>query len=156
MDALIVFGAKYLVFVTLAIAAIIFWRLPRMIQKDVSRLAVIVLPLAFILSRLASLFYHNPRPFVVENFVPLVAHAADNGFPSDHALLTSAVAMVLWWAHRRASIGVWILAVVIGVSRVLAGVHHPIDILGSMALAIVAGIAADAILSRALPAGRQV
>lgn len=148
MDALIIFGSKYLIFAALALAAVVLWRLPRALRKDVLRLAVLTFPFAFVLSRLASLVYFDARPFVSGQFVPLVVHAADNGFPSDHALLLSTVAMVFWWANRRASIGLWIFAVLVGVSRVAAGVHHPIDVLGSMAIAIVAALAADAVLRR--------
>ena len=34
--------------------------------------------------KLAGALYAHPRPFVVFHAAPLVAHAADNAFPSDH------------------------------------------------------------------------
>lgn len=148
MDTLIIFGANDLIFAAMVVAAIVFWRLAHPIQKDTLWLAILTLPTAFILSRLVSWLYFNPRPFVVGQFVPLVAHAADNGFPSDHTLLLSAVAMLFWRANRRVSVGLWILAVLVGAARVAAGVHHPIDILGSMAISIVVAVSADAILKR--------
>lgn len=149
MDTLIIFGANDLIFAAMVVAAVVFWRLARPIQKDTLWLAILTLPTAFILSRLVSWLYFNPRPFVVGQFVPLIAHAADNGFPSDHTLLLSAVAMLFWRANRWASIGLWILVVLVGAARVAAGVHHPIDILGSMAISIVVAVSAVAVLKRA-------
>ncbi len=37
------------------------------------------------LVKLGGLLYAHQRPFVVHHVLPLVAHAADNGFPSDHS-----------------------------------------------------------------------
>lgn len=100
-------------------------------------LASIALPLVFLTSRTASLLFENPRPFLEHDFVPLITHAADNGFPSDHALLVFAVASIVFTFNKQVGIGLFILAVLVGAGRVLAGVHHVIDILGSFAIATI-------------------
>ena len=48
------------------------------------------------LARLGGHFYYDTRPFVRDHVKPLFAHAPDNGFPSDHALLTSFLAFSFW------------------------------------------------------------
>ena len=45
--------------------------------------------------------YYNPRPFVVGNFTPLISHSVDNGFPSDHVLLASAIASILYFFSKK-------------------------------------------------------
>ncbi len=100
-------------------------------------LASIALPLVFLTSRIASLFFENPRPFLEHDFVPLITHAADNGFPSDHALLVFAVASIVFTFNKQVGISLFVLAVLVGVGRVLVGVHHVIDIVGSFIIAAV-------------------
>lgn len=141
MSFLLIFGAKYLFLAGVLLTAIVFFRLPVVKRKSVAWLGVISFPVAFIISRIVSHFFNNPRPFVVGRFVPLIAHAADNGFPSDHALLVSALAMLFWWSNRRMSLLLWVLAIAVGLSRVLVGVHHLVDIVGSMVIVIVTFVA---------------
>ena len=62
--------------------------------------------------------YYEPRPFVVEHFRPLVPHAPDHGFPSDRALLVSAIAMIGTIWNRKLGVALWILAVLGAVGRV--------------------------------------
>lgn len=137
MDFLIIFGAKYLVFLIVAIAGVFAYRLPVEKRKELFIFALFSLPLAYMTAKIASALYFNPRPFVVQNFTPLIAHAADNGFPSDHTLLAAAVASVVYFFHRRLGAGLLILAVLVGLSRVAAGVHHLLDIFGSVIIAFV-------------------
>lgn len=101
-------------------------------------LTVISLPLTFMVSRIASFFYYNPRPFALYNFKPFIPHAIDNGFPSDHALLSFAIAWVIFRFHKKLGIVLIIIGGAVGFSRVLSGIHSPIDILGSF---FISGIA---------------
>ncbi len=72
------------------------------------------------------------------HLTPLFPHAPDNGFPSDHALLTSFLAFSLWrWSRPFAAV-LFANAILVGGARVLAHVHHVIDILGSYGFALVA------------------
>jgi undecaprenyl-diphosphatase len=99
-------------------------------------LSVISLPLAYIFSKITSIIYFDPRPFVVGHFTPLITHAPDNGFPSDHMLLASAIASIIFAYNKKLGVVAWVIAFVVGASRVLAGVHHWIDILGSAVIAV--------------------
>jgi undecaprenyl-diphosphatase len=68
----------------------------------------------------------------------LIPHVADNGFPSDHTLYAMVVAATLFVFKRKTGILVGVLAVLIGLARVSAGVHHPVDIIASVVIAIIA------------------
>lgn len=101
-------------------------------------LGIVALPLAYILAKCASYLYFDPRPFVVGNFVPLVPHAPDNGFPSDHTLFAAALAALATRFSWKYGLALWVLAVLVGVSRVAAGVHHTVDVIGAIVIAAVA------------------
>ena len=139
LNGLIVFGAKYLVFVIAAMALVYFLWQPRAKQKELIMFAGVTLPLIYLVSLIAGWLYYNPRPFVVGHFVPLVPHKDTNGFPSDHTLASAAMAVVIWRSNRRLGLILLALAVLVGISRVLAGVHHPVDIVASFIIAIVVG-----------------
>lgn len=138
MEISIVFIAKYLVFVSAAIAAVFFLRQPRARQKEILLFAVILLPLSYIMAKIISCFFFNPRPFVVDNLTPLIQHAADNGFPSEHTLFGAAVAAAVFHFNKKVGMLLALLATLVGAARVLAGVHHWADILGSISIVLLA------------------
>ena len=75
-------------------------------------------------------FYFEPRPFeVLQDVVLLFPHAADAAFPSGHATFFAALAAAMFLYHKRLGVFLAVCAFLIGVSRVIAGVHWPIDIL---------------------------
>lgn len=132
MSTLIIFIAKYLVFILAAIAVLYFFRQSRPRQKEMLIFAVILLPLSYIAAKIISLFYFDPRPFVLGNFTPLIPHMPDNGFPSDHTLLGTAIALAVFHFNKKLGMFLFFLAVLVGIARVLAGVHHAADIAGSI------------------------
>lgn len=96
---------------------------------------------ALILSKLASMLYYHPRPFVTSGVQPLVPHGMDNGFPSDHTTIAMALAMVIYFYRKQLGIITFGLALIVGIGRVAAHVHSPIDILGGAVLGLLAGVA---------------
>lgn len=137
MENLIIFGARYLTGVMIAIAVIYFLKQSRKRKIEMAVFAIITLPAIYLMAKIASALYFNPRPFVVENFIPLVEHANNNGFPSDHTLLSVAVAMVIFFYNKKLGGMLLFLALLVGIARVLAGVHHVLDIVGSFVIAII-------------------
>ncbi len=136
MNILIIFGAKYLYLVAILIAVYYFFRQSRDTQKRIIILGLISLPIMYIVAKLAGHLYYDPRPFVAGNFAPLIPHADDNGFPSDHTLILAAIASIIYPFSKKISMLLWIFTLTVGLSRVLSGVHHAIDIFGSIIIAI--------------------
>ncbi len=136
-DLIFIFGAKYLYLLVIVIAFVWFWVQPQPKKKEILIIFCICLPLVFVISKIAGYLYYNPRPFVAGHFKPLIYHIADNGFPSHHALLVSAIAAVVSIFSRRAGLLLWILAFGVGFSRVYVGVHHAVDIMGSILISII-------------------
>ncbi|KKQ45892.1 MAG: hypothetical protein US63_C0009G0003 [Candidatus Moranbacteria bacterium GW2011_GWC2_37_8] len=153
MDILIIFGAKYLIFLAIAIACIYFFAASKSERKKIIVFAIITLPLSYILAKISSYFYYDARPFVVGNFTPLIPHASDNGFPSDHTLLASALAAVTLYFNKKIGALLFAFTILIGTSRVLAGVHHTLDIVGSIVIVAVASFLAYKFI---LPAGSKI
>jgi undecaprenyl-diphosphatase len=76
----------------------------------------------------------------VGNFIPLIPHAPDNGFPSDHTLFGTALAVIIFPFHKRLGTVLFILALLVGIARVYLGINHAIDILGSAVISVLIGL----------------
>jgi undecaprenyl-diphosphatase len=72
----------------------------------------------------------STRPFAdhPKQTVLLVHHGADNSFPSDHASVAFAVAFAVLMFHRRLGVVLVVVAVGVGLDRILVGVHYPLDV----------------------------
>lgn len=140
INHLSIFGAKYLFIIILGIAFIYFIGQPRAKQKEMAAFGIMALPIMYIVLKIVALLYFDPRPFVVDHFIPLIPHEPDNGFPSDHTLLSAATAAIIYPYAKRLSLALWLLTLLVGASRVYTGVHHPVDVLGSILIAIVVSV----------------
>lgn len=141
MNTIIVFCAQYLyLFVIVGIG--ITWLLTtKNLKVQLIVATVIAGATAFILSRIASKLYYDPRPFVAQHVKALIAHQTDNGFPSDHALLTMTLASITYCFNRKIATVMLFLTFIIGIARVLAKVHAPLDIGAGWFFGIIGAIA---------------
>ena len=86
--------------------------------------------IAWISSILLKIVFLVPRPFIeFPNIVPLFKET-DFSFPSGHATFFMAVAVAIFLYHKKMGYLFLLFAILIGVARVIAGVHFPADILG--------------------------
>lgn len=92
--------------------------------------------------------YHEPRPFGFYNFTPLISESGWS-FPSAHAAWFFALALVVWFANR--AWGWWFLglSVFMGIARIYAGVHWPMDIVGGAAIGLLCVWGVHAVLGNA-------
>jgi undecaprenyl-diphosphatase len=73
--------------------------------------------------------FHTARPFNALGFIPLVPESGYS-FPSGHATVFAALAFSMFFINRPAGIALFFLAILVGLSRVVLGVHFPVDIIG--------------------------
>lgn len=92
--------------------------------------------LALAVGKVIAELVDRSRPFVVDpHGVHLFGgHAADPGFPSDHATGAFAMAMAIWLRNRRWGTVALVAAAVLSVGRVAIGVHFPSDVVAGAAL----------------------
>jgi undecaprenyl-diphosphatase len=137
LGSLVELIAQYGIFV-LPVAVVLVW--VRADSSSSARQSVVAgcvaAVLAFGLGLVLERTLGRPRPFVELGFTPLIAHVADSSFPSDHTLTGVALIGPLLWTLPRVGWLLFAWAVVVGAARVAAGLHHPSDILGSVALAL--------------------
>ncbi|HEY4528441.1 MAG TPA: phosphatase PAP2 family protein [Candidatus Paceibacterota bacterium] len=136
MTNVLIFCAKYLFILSPVVVFYFFYKSDAEIRKRILVLGALSLPLSYILGVIGRMLYFNPRPFMVSGVEPLISHAADNGFPSDHTLLLASIASLVFIFNRKLAAWLWVITILVGISRVYAGVHHFIDILGSISIAI--------------------
>jgi undecaprenyl-diphosphatase len=98
-------------------------------------LAVVAAALSLGVNAVLNAVMPRPRPFLVMPAYVLVPRPHDASFPSDHAAVAAAVGAILllggaalWGGLAAAG------AVLIGVARVMIGVHYPSDIVGGLAV----------------------
>ncbi len=135
MHEIVILIAKYLIVASVALAAYCFWKTPAASKKRFLAEAIVGAIFALVLAKVGGKLFHNPRPFVVGHFTPYFAHGADNGFPSDHTLLTSFLGFLVLRYNKMYGYVLLAFAALVGLARIIAGVHHLIDIVGAFACA---------------------
>lgn len=148
MHSLVTIVAKDFIIVPAVIALIVWLRLDRRLKKEFIVIAALAAGLALALAVIGSKLFNDPRPFVAGHFTPYFAHGNDNGFPSDHTLLGSLLAFLAFKYDRRLGAIAFGFALSVGLARVLAGVHHLSDIIGSIVFAAIGVIVADRLVRR--------
>lgn len=138
MKDLYVFGANYLIALLPPIVLFVYWRSSKEQRRQLLIRGVIVLIVGVALAKIGGMVYNEPRPFVAEHIRPLIPHANDSGFPSDHTLTASAIALLLAPFSAPAGGITLLLAAIIGISRIGCHVHSVIDIMASFLFAIIA------------------
>jgi len=82
------------------------------------------------------------RPFELMGTEPGALYLNNPGFPSDHALFVTAIALAVWFETRmkKLSILLAVLVILICVGRVVALVHTPIDVIAGVLIALVGAL----------------
>ncbi len=75
-------------------------------------------------------------PTVVLDPEPLVGVPSTSSFPSGHTSTSFACAYVISRLAPRLTVYVFVLAALIGVSRIYVGVHYPLDVLAGAILGV--------------------
>ncbi|MEN1970079.1 undecaprenyl-diphosphatase [Lentibacillus sp. N15] len=123
-----------------AIAFILMWIFGNEKYKKTIFFATITGFLGLFLNLIISYIYFEPRPFVTHSVNVLINHAADASFPSDHTTGAFSLALAVFLRQRKIGVGMLLFAVLTGVSRIYVGHHYPIDILGSIVVAVLVSV----------------
>lgn len=111
------------------------------INHDTQLKVTIIKPaLSFIIVTIIRKLYNRPRPCIALNIEPLVGHKTGESFPSRHTVSAFAIALAL--LHISLPLGsiILFLAILVGLSRILCGVHFVSDVLTAIIIALIISI----------------
>lgn len=137
MHQLIILIAKYLIVIPVILAIYVWLGLDKSAKKQFIGMAIVAGIITYGLAKIGGALFYDSRPFVVGHFTPYFSHAGDNGFPSDHTLFGSWLGFLVIRYSRKLGYVTLALAVLVGLARVAAGVHHLIDIIAAFVFAAI-------------------
>lgn len=107
-------------------------------EQRLNQQGVLAATLGTILSnallKIINQLYFRPRPFAEHPVHLLFYQPTDSAWPSNAAAIGFAIAAGVWFYNRVWGRLLLFLAVLFGLSRVLGGVHYPLDIIAGAGL----------------------
>lgn len=99
---------------------------------------------AYLFAKLIGTIYQpeSLRPFEVLGVDPGASYLDNPGFPSDHMLFVTAIVCAVWFETRmkKTSVVLAVMALLVGLGRVAALVHTPLDVIGGVLIALVGAL----------------
>lgn len=149
LDALARFFAVYGVYFFVAGLAV-YWFVAR--NRLGARKSLVVAFTAFVLSRgilteIIRFLFPRQRPFLQHEATQYVAKGNEPSFPSGHAAAMFAIAFAIYFYNK--SLGKWLLLIslLVGIARVMVGIHFPSDILGGLVVGLFSAWVVDKLIA---------
>jgi len=99
---------------------------------------------AYLLAKLISSVFQPSfeRPFELMGATAGASSLNNPGFPSDHALFITAITLAVWFETRKKliTLSLVVMTLLVGLGRVLALVHTPLDVMGGIAIASIGAL----------------
>lgn len=135
-DLLITFLASILIW-CLYLALLILWVFKRKVKKEVVLHALMASFVAWGIAEMIKSLLPSMRPFNINNGpVFTLTVPGDNAFPSGHTAAVFGLAMAVWLHDKKIGYSFLIGAMLVGIGRILANVHFPLDITGGSLIGI--------------------
>lgn len=143
INVIITFLASFLLWL-MFFGLFILWLVDGKIKKEQVIHALFAAVSAWIIVHLIKAIFPTLRPFQVNNFpTAVLIPLANSGFPSGHTAAAFALALTIWLHNKKAGSIFLISAGLIGIARIWANVHYPIDIIGGAVIGILAALAIE-------------
>lgn len=141
-SGVIVFCASYMQYVLgLALVIAALWPVKRWRMFAAAFTAAVIARYAVKSALL--LFIHRARPYValdgVRNIIGPQTGEEYQSFPSGHVIFFFALAMAVYRYNRRLGCWFFVGASLMGIARIVGGIHWPSDILGGALLGMLIG-----------------
>ncbi len=146
-DILVVFFASYLQYFVVATFLLflcfsVYSKREKLYMFWTTVISIIVARLG--ITEIIRFFYHRPRPFLAFQVHKLLSNGwfysdKEWSFPSGHSAFFFAMAAAIYFYNKKWGIGFFTAAVLMNISRIIAGVHYPSDILAGMIIGMLTG-----------------
>lgn len=143
VDWLIVFFGEYLFYFALFIFAYFVYKNYKQeaLQLKLYGLALFsALVARFGVATVIRFVYHRPRPFLAFS-LPHLINDNEYSFPSGHTIFIFALATAVYPFNKKLAYFLYGPGFLIGLARIVGGVHYPSDIVGGIILGVATGIA---------------
>lgn len=119
----------------------ILWVIDGKIKREQVIHALFACLFAWIAAVLIKHFFPTVRPFVTNGReIDVLLRPTDGAFPSEHTVIAFALAVTVFMHDRRVGWIFLVSALLIGIARVVANVHYPIDIVGGAFLGTIVAV----------------
>ena len=148
IDFVGVFFADYLLYVVaIFFLVLLFVSKTRLMTISVG---VSVLLSRFIITEPIKRIFHTARPYVdMDNVKKIVEENADYySFPSGHTAIFFAIAMTVFYFNKKWGIVAFVIAILVGISRIYVGVHWPLDVVAGALIGILSGIVVNSLMKK--------
>ena len=120
------------------------WRIPQGQRFEAYGRIIMAGLTAYLAAKLIASVYQpaQERPFELLGKAAGALYLQNAGFPSDHALFAMFLTLAVWFEtkSRKLTVVMAVLTVLMGIGRVLALVHTPLDIIGGFVIACVGAL----------------
>lgn len=80
----------------------------------------------------------TPRPYDIFEYTPLIKHSSGKSFPSRHTSSAFIIAFSYFYlGHIHFGLFMSIIAILIGLSRIICGVHFPKDVISAFLISFI-------------------
>ena len=100
-------------------------------------------------------FIHRERPYVAEGLTPIIVDSLSYSFPSGHTAYSFASATVIAMYYGRWCIPAFVLATMIGISRIYLALHWPTDVVAGALIGVAVAAACVTLLRIRVPYFRE-
>lgn len=132
-DQIVIFFADYFIFIVfLSIIFYFFFKNGRNFKDTI--FVIFTGFSAWALSHFLKDFLRTERPFIKLSDVHTLVEGTGYAFPSGHTISLAAMSFFVLSFNRKLGYIFLICTLLVGISRIIAGVHFPIDIIGGFVL----------------------
>lgn len=155
-NIVIEFFATFVIYFLFA-GLVVLWFIDGRIKKEQVIHALFACLFAFMIAALIKHFFPTLRPFVVNGKeTDVLFNPTDGAFPSEHTVLAFALSVTIFMHDRKVGFYFLLTSLGIGISRVLANVHWPLDIIGGAFLGTIVAVIVEKVhfldlINRLLP-----
>lgn len=147
-DTLVVFLAEYFQYLLVVVFLLLLY-FSGYARSEKIRIFLVtigsIIVARFGVAEIIRFLYHRPRPFLVLEAHKLISNSdwfysdKEWSFPSGHSAFFFAMATAIYLYDKKWGVGFFIAAILMNISRIVAGVHYPSDILGGAVVGILVG-----------------